>query len=342
MRYFCVLLTMLCFCLFGCADELPHPMQVVEIMSQLETAVETEIPAEVLAAMKIQADVMSARVTNILAQTDEQWVEIQQYLIENNFADIDFHAQQKAFYTRYIDAGGIAIIGTDTVTDENFLGARDVILVMTSKHPELKERLLSKHGGFYMAIVADRDDVFDIPEYQLHPTRLNDDPSDDLWLSGTCTVGKGPRRPIWGGYCFAETEGVSRHRIFAHEFAHALEYEMDRLKPGFFERLIEISEKEAKPRGIDWPFYEYWAAGVEAWFYSIPPDGYEDFFQKFPLLAELLDEWFPRVRFPTYIEEYIKKQEEEQILGVEYWCETNNLTREECDEKIRSLFPGDE
>ena len=52
---------------------------------------------------------------------------------------------------------------------------------MTSKHPELRERLLSKHGKFYMVLIPlSYRDQRDMPEGLLGHSRLNDDPSDDF------------------------------------------------------------------------------------------------------------------------------------------------------------------
>ena len=48
---------------------------------------------------------------------------------------------QREYYTKYIDAGGVAIIGHARVDDVHFYNAREVILTMTSKRPEIRERL---------------------------------------------------------------------------------------------------------------------------------------------------------------------------------------------------------
>jgi len=48
-------------------------------------------------------------------------------------------------------------------------------------------------------------------------------------------------------------------------------------------------------------YKEYWAEGAAMWFYDIGPGRvfgtYEAFFERDPLLAALLDKWFPRVSF---------------------------------------------
>ena len=50
-------------------------------------------------------------------------------------------ARQRAFYKMYIDAGDVAIIGDADVHDEHFIQAHNAVLVMTSKHPELRDAI---------------------------------------------------------------------------------------------------------------------------------------------------------------------------------------------------------
>ena len=274
-----------------------HPLQV----ALAEPVVETTLPDEVLVAMKVQADRLSDLVQRRLRYTgtDPYRLQSQQWMRENGLADVDFHAQQQAFYTRYIDAGGIAIVGPANVKEKYFVYAREAVLVMTLKFPELRDRLLSEHEKFYMVMVADWNYIEDIPEYQLHPSLQNDDPWDDFFAA-TCRISNGPGLPHVIGYCQTVVANPFQPaRNFVHEFAHALEFEMEFLKPGFQDRLREAYAVEAVPRGVAWPWYEYWAFMVQAWFHSIGPNGiyptYEAFFQERPLSAAMLDEWFPRM-----------------------------------------------
>jgi hypothetical protein len=96
------------------------PMQLADIVSHYDTTVQTEIPDEVLAAMKIQADLLSNSVHRRIhgeqhiqeTTTPEQvqlWNEQRQWFLDNGCDKIDFHELQKAYYTKYIDAAGIAI-----------------------------------------------------------------------------------------------------------------------------------------------------------------------------------------------------------------------------------------
>ena len=95
-------------------------------------------------------------------------------------------------------------------------------------------------------------------------------------------------------------------RTLAHEFAHALNYEIEILKSGFTDKLRK-AYNTAYAHGTwdgayaNTDYREYWAEGVAMWFYEIGSgrgfETYEAFFERDPLLAELLDEWFPRVSF---------------------------------------------
>ena len=106
---------------------------------------------------------------------------------------------------------------------------------MTSKHPELRERLLSKHGKFYMVLIPlSISEQRDMPEGLLGLSRLNDDPYDDF-LTNSCHGSV-----LQTGLCWATVNiETSSAKIFVHEFAHALQWEMEHLQPGFEDKLRE-------------------------------------------------------------------------------------------------------
>ena len=98
------------FCLFGCVDT-EQQGQITKILITGDSEVEvTDIPPELVEVYKA-----------------------------HEYAD-----ECLAYYTKYIDAGGIAIVGNHYVKDEQFYAAREVILLMTSKRPELREPLSLK------------------------------------------------------------------------------------------------------------------------------------------------------------------------------------------------------
>ena len=197
---------------------------------------------------------------------------------------------RKHIILSYIDAAGIAIVGPTHLRAKDLLDARDAIVVMTSKHPELRERLLSKHGTFYMVLIPNSRDQIDMPERKLNTDLTNDDPSDDFRsVFGACLTRYGSGTPYKYGLCWAVVgRDTSSARTLVHEFAHALDSEMERLQPGFLDKRSEYY------KGTGFSSYESWARTVEAWFYQKKPDGYEGFIEE-KVAGELLDYWFPRV-----------------------------------------------
>ena len=276
--------------------------QAVDNISHYETTVQTELPDGVLAAMKLKADEMSKivnsrihveqHITELTTPEDVQYYqELRQWLIDNGYDKIDyFHELQKSYYTKYIDAAGIAIVGPTHLRAKDLLDARDAIVVMTSKHPELRERLLSKHGTFYMVLIPNYRDQIDMPERKLNTDLTNDDPSDNFrGVFGACLTRFGSGTPYKYGLCWAVVgRDTSSARTLVHEFAHALDSEMERLHPGFLDKRSEYY------KGTGFSSYESWARTVEAWFYQKKPDGYEGFIEE-KVAGELLDYWFPRV-----------------------------------------------
>ena len=318
-----VLLMLIIFFAWGCGDGyLSEPLLEVLNASSSVGVVETSLPDEVWAALAKAAADDQLWVTNILgADLDAAsgLLESQQKLKAHDAGSIDFHALQRAYYNRYIDANGIAIVGNAAVADAHFHQARHVALVMTSRFPELRTRLRVEHG-FYMFLVENQSNFMEVPEYQLD-ILINDRPPPPH-----CKTYHGATTPGKRGYCVGFIYAPPYHPMysFSHEFAHALQSEMERLDPTFDERL-KHAYRTARDTRI-WHgtpvyrriYYEYWAEGVTMWFYDIGEgrafETYEAFAERDPLLAALLEAWFPRVAFalPSDLDYYQAKQKRER------------------------------
>ena len=223
-------------------------------------------------------------------------------------AEREYYAEYRAYYTKYIDAGGVAIIGHDEVDDAHFYYAREVILIMTSKRPELRERLTPgyKHGVCCATAAPKYPSRFRMVLWQADTPRIPEHPSVGPVNAGTCGVS-----------CNALVSGFtgrlwSDYSVVVHEFAHAIHYaindfdgsfalndfpvhdEVDKLDPMFQARL-EAAYAVAKANAVDdWEdslrsnqYYtkdyamtnvnEYWAVGVAYWFEymsQVWPEGY--------------------------------------------------------------------
>ncbi|MDE0482355.1 MAG: hypothetical protein OXI67_07265 [Candidatus Poribacteria bacterium] len=243
--------------------------------------------------------------------------------------------KQEDYYKKYVDAGGIPIVGPDTLDDQHLINARTIILMMTAKRPGLREAFV---GKFYIAISSGC--LYQLPEYN-GTDRCG-------WIAGTLTLTSElwyriPNRNI--GYTINTIEGDTPYdppslwqmRVVIHEFAHAVyygpipvEYDQD-----FYEKL-KRSKKNAREKGlysdkfyrdtnINYPegdpnaVEHYWTEAVDLWFYCIGENAYkvpgpdgalffkttEEFAAYDPVLYEILSTYFPEVSFcDGYCEEF--------------------------------------
>lgn len=296
--------------------------QVIE-SGLLEEGVVTDIPPEVWAILKYVRE-ERVRWYERAVESDNIW---RDHLAAEVKRVEPIKAAQEAFYAKYINAGGIAIIGNAELEDKHLLEARWVVLTMTSKYPVLRDRLLSRHGRFYLILIQPtREEMnrwsFSLPEHN----------GSGFWPG--CESGTYWKLESVIGNCFAPVIGnPAPLRVFVHEFAHALESEIDLLQPGLVDRAwleegvrlplhealksnpgfrdrLQHAYNTAYAQGT-WQgeyanvnYAEYWAEGTVMWFYDIGPgrtfESYDTFFARDPLLAALLDEWFPRVELPGH------------------------------------------
>ena len=250
-------------------------------------------------------------------ETFMEFEKAQEYLLDQ-ICMID---RQREYYTKYIDAGGVAIIGHYRVDDAHFYNARDIILIMTSKRPELREALT--------------------PYYEIPPAgtpKPNERyPSKFrmvLFVAGAYgfptmpEFPNGYRYPGWCGLgCYVSVglnppEGEDKfvnYLLLIHEFGHAIHRAIQELDPTFQPRL-EAAYAEALANAVEeWPSplgplaqyskgdyamtndREYWAMGVGEWFEYVwlAHEGellYHDaVLRRDLLLYALLDEWLPKI-----------------------------------------------
>ena len=311
MKFKDIVLLLLFLYVWSCGDEGVVTQQVLEIVSPSD-AVVTAPPPEVWEILKYIREervrwYQRALTSSAIWQDDLDAAVIRAEQIK---------AAQEAFYTKYIDAGGIAIIADAGVADTYLLEARWVVLAMTLKFPVLRERMLSRHGRDCLILHAS----LGIPEGHKGGHSLGCCNTSIYWKLESVT-----------GYCHAQLKWNPQPlRIFMHEFAHALESEIDLLQPGLVDRAwleegvhlplhealksnpgfrdrLQHAYNTAYAQGT-WQgeyanvnYAEYWAEGVTMWFYDIGPGrrfaSYAAFSERDPLLAALLSEWFPAVAF---------------------------------------------
>lgn len=209
---------------------------------------------------------------------------------------------QDGFYYKWIDADGIAIIGTrGGVNDTHFEIARDIVLAMTAKHPKFRE-WLHYDTGFYIVIFNRREHATlrAFPEFY---RMINLDskapqfvprgvflwsgvcfaPTGGIHIGGTVIntrvryedktceeVGKSSQDGYW---CGSSNQGLGWN-TFIHEFAHAIHWIITQ-KDSTFETDLKAAYENAVEKEL-WSvkrkpyakkdFYEYWAVNTEIWF----------------------------------------------------------------------------
>lgn len=192
--------------------------------------------------------------------TDDAWKTlrvVREYRKHEQHSDT-LEERQKAFYNRYVDAAGIPIIGNDETIDSHFISARQVVLIMTAKHPYLLQHL---QDAFYVVVVGGYSEpferhgsmVFQVYEF---PPYLNHIPeffgSDYGTWAGTFLVGPvPPHRGDFRGFVVGRAVQIREYsmRTIMHEFAHALDVLIPLHHPEYATKLTAIYHN-AKATGL--------------------------------------------------------------------------------------------
>ncbi len=193
---------LLIFCLFGChSDDIPRILRDVATLPEI-----TGVPEEVQILIWDDRETLLAKLAAAEADAAAEYPTLPDGYLEVIRQKICRLDEQRRYYTKYIDAGGITVIGSASVTDREFYSVRDIILRMTAKRPELR-KLLSPSGGSRVILVSAvySGTIGETPEF-------------------TC-FGHTPREP--GGFASGRFQsmtliGVCCWDVFVHEFAHQI------------------------------------------------------------------------------------------------------------------------
>ncbi len=322
--------------IISCFDEVENPVAVLEDITTQDVAVLSPPPDHVfegtMAEFRERREELWKQVyTNT---GPEEWrAEFKKELEEQKLKgtpieEFSLLPLQRAFYTKYIDADGIAIIAPEGVDDEFMLLAREAILVMTSKRPELRERL---RKSYYNVLVPDDFTRTGAKAWWKLPELVGNIPTS---IAGSCISSMGPTMPHVVGFCFSKlnswqlSNGLNL-KTFIHEFAHALDFEIQRLDPDFRAKLLKAYESDPEgfyckkpcPSGF-FSVAEYWAYAVTEWFLHIGPyrrnKSLEDFRKAHPMLTELMLEWLPRMSLQFVSIKYGEFDENLETLGTHF------------------------
>ena len=208
-------------------EEEPPPPPVIEEMPDLGLA------AEMDAIMASEGEVLSPIPDAVYEQLWGHWTEA------GSLAP-------RKFYKKFIDADGIAIVGSENVDNMFFQMARHIVLVMTSKVPGVREALSANQPGGvggddvpFRLVLANRleQDVVNMPEN----LKLALKPDSHLTLVVGSFHGYLARADV-----YFVSDRFTGHQNIIHETAHAVEYAIAvrNLIPDLSERLDASFAKE--------------------------------------------------------------------------------------------------
>ena len=167
------------------------------------------------------------------------------------------------FYQKYIDAGGLPVLGSTNVSDYALLEARWLLLHMLSHRPEILPVMATNRARF--VVMAHNEYTTDVPEQANMTPKV-------FW--DRRARGLGGRLASCGEENLLSFAGdpYSTENILVHEFGHAiLNVGMRALDPGFKDR-VRAAHRKAVDAGLWKGTYaatdveEYWAEGVQNWF----------------------------------------------------------------------------
>ena len=200
-----------------------------------------------------------------------------------------------------LDAEGIAIISSDEMSDKVLYTAKEIILQITARRPEIRDKLsiyecflVTRKESVANVLGLDEDNpdfkygcTLPLPQYPKVITQLA---SVVEWEH---PIGSGNYNPDMG--------------VFVHELGHAIINVILRLDPNFHELLNQAYEHSKElERFINSrsavSLWEYWAEGVRVWYYEVGPykrfDTRDAFREHDPELVNLLGNWLSEVDVP--------------------------------------------
>jgi hypothetical protein len=284
------------------------------------------------APRRTEAEARAAAASNRKAREEQRRktgapVELISSYIKANILPVPASLGVDPFYTKYVDAQGIPVISSDKVPDEALLVARDIINSMLAKRPDLRAAMIKRR--WRTGVIAEVEMTMDIPEYSRmkRPGAPRDEPVNQLdrdyhanrsrGLGGNPTTGAEENLLGYPG-----TRYFGEH-IFVHEFAHAIMGGGIRdVDPTMHAEIGEAYKEamaagkyvhpgpEARKHYATTNAGEYWAEGVQWWFFSnfgecfvdqrgsVRVDTPDEFAAYDPKLNELISRVFDSHRIP--------------------------------------------
>ena len=297
------------------AEAEPPPPPVEPELPEMPEPPDLSLAMEMDAIMASEGEVLSPIPDRVYEQLWGNWTEA------GSLAP-------RKFYKKFIDADGIAIVGSENVDNAFFQMARHIVLVMTSKVPSVREALsIDQPGGvsgedvpFRLVLTnSEAQDVVNMPE------NLNGNLGDSKFWVGSFrgylarvnVAILGDDGNFWG------------HQIIIHEMVHAIEYAIAvrNLVPNFVQRqntaFATEMEKVRIRTEIDGVTYPGTTKDLPEWDrpdYCMPVgNAHDNVSEFFAIYAEHF--WFdgmfnPTRRDPNYSQFEVEREECPIVIGV--------------------------
>ncbi|MDQ2922358.1 MAG: glycoside hydrolase [Acidobacteriota bacterium] len=142
------------------------------------------------------------------------------------------------FYKKYTDALGISVVGSEKVPDAALLVARDIVIHMLAKRPDLRDEMLKKR--MRVGVMAQSESTTDIPEQKNWKKPSRNDPrltpgernnydngiakmtDKDYWDRRARGMGGNPTTCAEENLLGYPGTRYYGENIFVHEFSHAI------------------------------------------------------------------------------------------------------------------------
>lgn len=201
---------------------------------------------------------------------------------------------------KYLDIAEMTITGSGKVNDKAFYAAKEVVLTITAKRPEI----LSQLSGYEFILVAPSESVGEVLGWDENETGQRGaalTPQGSLGFPGRfASVIEKRKKP--------------NMETFVHEFGHAIHAVVAKMDPEF-DPSLNRAYSAAMKRGLwadkyfsqdNWkressPVNEYWADSVRMWYYVGAGREFEtrDAFRQYdPGLTGLFDLWLSEADIP--------------------------------------------
>lgn len=224
-----------------------------------------------------------------VTRSQEQAKPIIQDYVNAAIAPVPESLKLDPFYKKYTDALGIAIVSSEKVPNAALLVARDIVIHMLAKRPDLREEMIKRR--MRVGVMAQSESTTDVPEQRNWKKPSRDDPrltpgernnydngiakmtDKEYWDRRARGMGGNPTTCAEENLLGYPGTRYYGENIFVHEFSHAIMSSIRRVDPTLFGE-IQAAYKEAMTKELWKNHYastnanEYWAEGTQTWFWS--------------------------------------------------------------------------